>query len=520
MMNNLHEDPGIKKHQQIYNPFLPLDEYIPDGEPHVFGGRVYLFGSHDREGGTEYCELDYVAYSAPVDDLTNWRYEGYIYSSRQDPDYSPTERYMYAPDVVQGNDGRYYLYYNLQTSKAHNQPLSVAVCDTPAGKYAFYGHVKNHDGSPFLRCLVGDPALINDEGIIRLYYGWSLSMTTAAAHGDDIPEEYKNRPQSDITIPEGIINAEMMVFRRSREEIEKEADHSIMGANTAVLADDMLTVKEGPARIVPGEFTAAGTSFEGHAFYEASSIRRINGLYYFIYSSQLSQELCYAVSKYPDRDFIYGGTIISNGDEGYRGRKPEDRLNMTANNHGSVECVNGKWYVFYHRHTHNSTFSRQACAEPVVILPDGTIPQVEISSCGLNGGPLAAQGEYPAVIACNITNGKMPQITNRVLNADIPFVTHDKRDRYITGIKDGVMIGYKYFAFNGPMLLTIKTRGNGEGSFRVTTDTGGLGEIKLTQSDTWNDTTALIEAYETAALYLTYHGSGSVELLSIRFGKE
>ena len=30
-----------------YNPILPLDKYIPDGEPHVFDGRVYLFGSHD-----------------------------------------------------------------------------------------------------------------------------------------------------------------------------------------------------------------------------------------------------------------------------------------------------------------------------------------------------------------------------------------------------------------------------------------------------------------------------------------
>jgi hypothetical protein len=30
------------------NPFLPAWEYIPDGEPRVFGDRVYLYGSHDR----------------------------------------------------------------------------------------------------------------------------------------------------------------------------------------------------------------------------------------------------------------------------------------------------------------------------------------------------------------------------------------------------------------------------------------------------------------------------------------
>ena len=37
--------------KQAYNPFLPAWEYIPDGEPHVFGDRVYLFGSHDKEAG-------------------------------------------------------------------------------------------------------------------------------------------------------------------------------------------------------------------------------------------------------------------------------------------------------------------------------------------------------------------------------------------------------------------------------------------------------------------------------------
>lgn len=36
--------------KQIYNPYLPLWEYISDGEPHVFDGRVYLYGSHDRSG--------------------------------------------------------------------------------------------------------------------------------------------------------------------------------------------------------------------------------------------------------------------------------------------------------------------------------------------------------------------------------------------------------------------------------------------------------------------------------------
>ena len=62
--------------KQCYNPYLPGWEYIPDGEPKVFGDRLYIFGSHDRFDGTGYCENDYVSWSTPVDDLSNWRYEG------------------------------------------------------------------------------------------------------------------------------------------------------------------------------------------------------------------------------------------------------------------------------------------------------------------------------------------------------------------------------------------------------------------------------------------------------------
>lgn len=31
--------------KQIYNPYMPSFEYVPDGEPHLFGGRIYLYGS-------------------------------------------------------------------------------------------------------------------------------------------------------------------------------------------------------------------------------------------------------------------------------------------------------------------------------------------------------------------------------------------------------------------------------------------------------------------------------------------
>ena len=74
-----------KNNKQIFNPYLPSYEYIPDGEPHIFGDRLYIYGSHDRFGGSDYCENDYVCWSAPVDDLSDWHFEGEIYNRKQHP---------------------------------------------------------------------------------------------------------------------------------------------------------------------------------------------------------------------------------------------------------------------------------------------------------------------------------------------------------------------------------------------------------------------------------------------------
>ena len=64
---------------QAFNPYLPSYEYVPDGEPYVFGDRLYVYGSHDKFNGKDFCLGDYVCWSAPVDDLGNWTYHGCIY---------------------------------------------------------------------------------------------------------------------------------------------------------------------------------------------------------------------------------------------------------------------------------------------------------------------------------------------------------------------------------------------------------------------------------------------------------
>ncbi len=450
--------------KQVYNPYLPLNEYIPDGEPHIFGDRVYIYGSHDKEGGYTFCMQDYVVYSAPVSDLSDWRFEGVSYKASQDPIY-PKLKYMYAPDVVKGNDGKYYLYYCMggdYGQGGYHNPISVAVGDTPAGPFEYLGNVRYADGTVMKKYICFDPAALNDDGVIRIYYG----------------TQYGYEEEDDF-LTSGRLNDEIEMFGRTKEEILSYPD-SINGPIMVVLEDDMLTVKEEPKHIIP--YKVKGTSFEEHPFFEASSMRKVGDKYYFIYSSWQNHELCYATSDYPDRDFTFGGTIISNGDVGFNGRAEKDKLNMTGTTHGSIIEINGQWYVFFHRLTHKSDYSRQSCAEKIYIESDGSIKQVEMTSCGLNEGPLKGEGTYPAVIACNLTNGHMPHGSNCIYPIPFPNVTNLGEDRFVGEIEDNTLIGYKYFDFKSVNKVSILARFEDdvnrvvyEGPIRI--DERGTGDI-------------------------------------------
>lgn len=484
--------------RQAYNPFLPLWEYIPDGEPHVFGDRLYLFGSHDKEAGETFCMLDYVGWSAPVNDLSDWQCSGTIYSAKQDPLYDPEKMpHMYAPDVVQGNDGKYYLYYCMSGYAGHGgyfNPISVAVCDTPDGKYEYLGVVRNPDGTPLWRYVCFDPAVINDNGTIRLYYG------TSAPWLDSIP--FKRIREK----------AYCQTFGRTMEQL-RAVPEGISGAYCVTLSDDMLTVADAPKRIDTEIF---GEEYKKHRFFEASSIRKVGDTYYFVFSTINNSELCYATSEYPDHEFKFGGTIVSNGDIGYQGRRNKDRLNHTGTNHGSIEYVNGQWYVFYHRLTHQSDYSRQACAERITILPDGSIPQVEVTSCGLNNGPLAGEGTYSAAICCNLTNGKMRHGSNQKKTYDAPLVMSRNGERFVGNIGSKTRVGYKYFMLDETTILTISVRGDFTGSMEICTTMDGpaTASIPLSPSTVWQSFSAEIPPQQgMTPIYFRFSGIGKAELL-------
>ena len=463
--------------KQAFNPYLPSWEYIPDGEPYVFDGRVYIYGSHDYYNGYVFCMGDYVCWSAPVDDLGNWRYEGVIYPKTADPLNKEGKMCLYAPDVTVGPDGRYYLYYVLDKVPV----VSVAVCNEPAGTYEFYGYVHYKDGTR-LGERNGDepqfdPGVLTEGDRTYLYTGF-------CGRGD-----------------------------RSRH-----------GAMATVLGMDMLTIEEEPVFVVPGCEYAKDTGFEGHAFFEAPSIRKRGDLYYFIYSSEVMHELCYAVSGNPLKGFQYKGVLISNCDLHIDSYKPADLpAAYGANNHGSMVQIGEEWYIFYHRHTNGTWYSRQGCAEKLQIMEDGSVLQARLSSCGLNGGPLLAEGEYPAYIACHLftedpsiyVNEKYPKIMQDGRDGD-------KEDGYIAKIVDGTTIGFRSFKGNHISGLAITTRGYGRGYFEIRTSLDGpvLGRVSIEYTNVWETytNTCCIEEQEFD-LYLTYHGEGCPSLKSFAFLK-
>ena len=384
------------------NPFLPLWEYIPDGEPRVFGDRVYIYGSHDRPGSDSFCNKKLKVWSAPVSNPTEWVCHGHIFHTTDDTDHkSDTDwavgNYLYAPDVVE-KDGKYYLYAYIMGAIG-----CVAVSDRPEGPFKLISKYK-YD---FPQGSIGeigwfiDPGvLVDDDGRVYIYCGFENSFMAEL------------NPDNMYEIIDG-------------------------------------TYQE---HIIPVE--------EPFSFFEACSPRKIGDTYYMIFMKTGTSCLAYATSKSPTGPFEYKGHIVDNGAD-YPG----------GNNHGSICCINGQWYVFYHRMTNGTIMSRRACVEKIEILPDGTIPQVEMTSLGFEES-LNPYKPTPAEIAC-------------VLKGDCVITERNIFERPIINIKEGHVIGYKYYDFGEDystktMQFSASLRGCGnKGKIHILLDNENGEEIGL-----------------------------------------
>lgn len=420
---------------QAANPYLPLWEFIPDGEPYVFEDpdhpgqyRVYVYGSHDNLV-QYYCGRDQVVWSAPVDNLKDWRLDGVIFESKTDanglylfPD--SVGDVLYAPDVTLVTDANgnktYYLYPNVQgapregliaKSSRPDGPFEVCNWD-PANPKATTGILRFDPG-----------VFVDDDGRVYGYWGFERS------YGAELD------PATMCTVKPGTSVVEDMVSGRYQEGI--------------------------------------------FHFFEASSIRKIKDKYVLIYSRfapegewglpETNYTLAYAWSNSPLGPWTYGGTIIDG-----RGKEQdaEGNYHITAtpsgNTHGSICEINGQWWVFYHRQAGTNEYSRQAMVAPIEVEvtegPEGTVKISEgeftsegFETAGLNPlelhsagiacyfvGPEPAHQEYPNVIY----PGSHTQIFRIEYDGETPVYDPSINRCYMVNNVAGSTIGYKYFNFD------------------------------------------------------------------------
>ena len=417
------------------NPYMPLWEHIPDGEPYVFEDpdqpgkqRVYVYGSHD-DLIDAYCGRDQVVWSASVDSLNNWRYDGVILvvdkNAKGEPfDSAGTADVLFAPDVTLVTDANgkktYYLFPNDQTGFRNGL---IAKSDRPDGPFEVCNwnaeNPNQVDG-----VLQFDPAVfVDDDGRVYGYWGFERSY---AAEFD---------PATMATVKPGTKVVEDMVSGRNQEGV--------------------------------------------FSFFEASSIRKIKDKYVFIYSRftkdgefgmpTSNYTLAYAYSDNPLGPWTYGGTIIDG-----RAREKDEQGNAIAsatpdgNTHGSICEVNGQWYVFYHRQTGTNEYARQAMVAPIdVKVEEGKGGKVVISEGEYTSEGFALNGLNPlerhsAGIACWYTGPKpatheWPNNTfygsyveagyGTDSNFAEPYALKNNTNRVVNNTA-GSIVGYKYFNFN------------------------------------------------------------------------
>jgi hypothetical protein len=427
------------------NPLLPSNEFIPDGEPRVFGARVYLYGSHDLAVGGM-CAGDYVTWSAPLDDIADWRFEGVIYRADQDP-YIAARRAagkngfadrLFAPDVLD-IDGRYYLYYGVGLSATG---FGVAVSDAPTGPFEYVGRVRYPDSakpagwkdtadgiddgdfafgggrSPLRRLGFGlggypyDPAILQHDGRLFLYFGL-LNCSVIELDPADKRTLIRN-PET----------------RRWVTPILRASPIDALSAMRSGRRRETVMLNGPSIREIDGSFVLSYWAMGGQGF---------SGMYH-------------AVADSPVGPFKPAGPLVALGNAWKDGQVgATDRV---GNTHGGMFRVGDTWYQIYHRQTANG---RQACGTALTRRSDAGFEQADYASVGLDPRPLDAFGRWPANIACHLTgrSGRIRQ-TGRpsLVLREHPEGTEDHDSgrstlQVVSGTRAGAVAGYKYLDF-GP----------------------------------------------------------------------
>ena len=219
------------------NPFLPLNIYIPDGEPKVFDGRVYLYGSKDEFDG-EYCCHKFHVYSAPVSDLTEWTDHGPVLASTDEYEKEGIKKgvpwsngLLWAPDVTKKGE-LYYFYFCLSDGTE-----GVAKSKNPYGPFEDAVQI-TMGGKPIEGI---DPSVLEDNG--KYYYTWGQGHCHMAELNDDMctlnPDTYEealiNKDDDGHGFHEASSLRKVVIIMLSCTQVNLLMKHTVMAVIRQIL---------------------------------------------------------------------------------------------------------------------------------------------------------------------------------------------------------------------------------------------------------------------------------------------
>lgn len=350
----------MRNFKNTRNPILPLDIHVPDSEAHVMpDGKLYVYGSYDTRGDV-YCSEEYHVVSTP--DMEHWTIH---------------DKSLDGNDVPWFNNPAAPKYPGIDWS--HPTPFILKMMERDREKGVDMKAEFEKEADKPKPPLLFAPDCLEKDGKYYLYFCMPDDSEGVAV---------SDRPEGPFTIvgqlPVGGIDPAIFI----NDDGQAYLYWGQLFSHGVKLAPDMVTLDR--ATIVDDLVTE-----EKHFFHEGSSMRKIGGKYYYLYADMergKPTSLGYSVSDFPMGPFRYCGIIIDND-----GCDP-----ASWNNHGSIECVNGQWYVFYHRCSRGVQQYRRLCIEKITVNPDGTIPEVKMTSQGI-GEPFAPGEEIMGYQACGVT---------------------------------------------------------------------------------------------------------------------
>ena len=415
------------------NPLLPPHWYIPDGEAHVFDGELFLYGSCDRTK-EHFCSGEY--YVAHTKDFADWQIDG--------PSYK-IEEVTWA--------GKSKIHSSVHNAKSFDELpehirkyLPESAREVPIAQIIEAIEQQASQNLPKEKLLYAPDAIQKGE---KTYLYLCVSDDSEGVAMADSPiGPFTNSVQmctSETHTPIESIDPAVFVDEDGQGYYYWGQFH----AKAARLTEDMYAVDE--QSIVEDILTE-----EQHHFHEGSSMRRRGDTYYYVFTdTSRGKPTClgYATSKSPLGPFTYQGVIIDN--------EPCDPGSW--NNHGSIEEVDGQWYVFYHRSCGNSQYMRRACAEPIFFDEKGLIQEVKMTSQG-PGKPFALDEDIPAYCACEVSG--------------TAYVS-DETEGNVLVIQAGTGGAIYRYVENETEAQRIVISGRGKGTVKVFADACVIGEGKL-----------------------------------------